>query len=502
MSRAPSTARTIKALLRLRWQMVRRPRTRRLAAVGAGAVLGLLGAALVSGTQAGELLTAQVATVLAVMLLTFPVLAFLTGVAAGGGTEIVPSSQLVAYPISTNALFAGSVVLAPLNLPLAVQALLILGLSSYLAGPGPTAALGLAGGLGYVVAATLAGLALSWVFTGVRATWRGRRSTEAVGGALVALGVVLAAAGAVTTDGIADAFAVVVVGLLQPDATTRSLWVLGMAAVAAAGVLGGRRAAAWSAMRREDKHTNREARRHRRRPRRDSTFLTVLRVDLASIWRSRPVRRGILLLTVVPGLATLVSPQPWDALLLIPGLLATGAALLFGVNAFALDGGGALWLESTPRSHLLAFTAKAVATGLVVTGVVVAAVAMAALRPRGDLSATTVAAFVLCIAASVVWAVAIGARQSLVRPFRADLRDPRDTPAPPLVMTVHSARLIAVQLAIGVAYLIAARLAAPAGLALLTVLALTPAGLHLWGSARRWLEPSSRCLVVMKVAAG
>ena len=42
----------------------------------------------------------------------------------------------------------------------------------------------------------------------------------------------------------------------------------------------------------------------------------------------------------------------------LPGLVASGGALLFGVNAWCLDGRGALWRESLPVAPATVFTAR------------------------------------------------------------------------------------------------------------------------------------------------
>ena len=74
----------------------------------------------------------------------------------------------------------------------------------------------------------------------------------------------------------------------------------------------------------------------------------MLATDRASVWRSPSLRRGLLVLGILPGAVAAVAGLDWPSLVLLPGLVAAGAGLLFGVNAFCLDGTGAVWLASLP----------------------------------------------------------------------------------------------------------------------------------------------------------
>ena len=44
---------------------------------------------------------------------------------------------------------------------------------------------------------------------------------------------------------------------------------------------------------------------------------------------------------------------------ILPGLVASGGALLFGVNAWCLDARGVLWRESLPAGPRQVFAARA-----------------------------------------------------------------------------------------------------------------------------------------------
>ena len=54
------------------------------------------------------------------------------------------------------------------------------------------------------------------------------------------------------------------------------------------------------------------------------------------------------MLALMPGLIAFGGQLGWDRLTILPGLVASGAALLFGVNTWCLDARGALWRESLP----------------------------------------------------------------------------------------------------------------------------------------------------------
>ena len=87
-------------------------------------------------------------------------------------------------------------------------------------------------------------------------------------------------------------------------------------------------------------------------------YRQLVRTDRASVWRSTALRRGIYVLALLPGVVAAAVGLDWASLVLLPGLVAAGAGLLFGVNAFCLDGSGALWLSSLPHPPALAFWAK------------------------------------------------------------------------------------------------------------------------------------------------
>ena len=98
--------------------------------------------------------------------------------------------------------------------------------------------------------------------------------------------------------------------------------------------------------------------------------------------------------------------------------------------------------------------------------------------------------------------VATSMHLSVTRPHRADLRGPRDTPAPPGTMAVYSARLAVVTTTVGLMFS-----AASFGRSVIPPMVLT-LGLLAWAAfswsrtRRRWSDPVVRARVVTTVAAG
>ena len=90
-----------------------------------------------------------------------------------------------------------------------------------------------------------------------------------------------------------------------------------------------------------------------------SDFAALLRIDRASVLAvaADAPRPGRPRLCARPGRDR--RRPAVDPVIVLPGLVASGGALLFGVNAWCLDARGALWRESLPVSAGLAFTVRA-----------------------------------------------------------------------------------------------------------------------------------------------
>ena len=134
---APMTGVQLPALVRLRWQMVRAERVRVGLLVLAACVPGLLCAAVIAGQLAPRSRSFDVTVLGPTAFLGFAVLSLVAPLAAGGGNELFPPEQLVAYPIRPATHFFESLLVAPLNLAWMSQFVLLFGMTSFVTGPAP-----------------------------------------------------------------------------------------------------------------------------------------------------------------------------------------------------------------------------------------------------------------------------------------------------------------------------------------------------------------------------
>jgi len=185
---------------------------------------------------------------------------------------------------------------------------------------------------------------------------------------------------------------------------------------------------------------------------------------------------------------------------ILPGLVGSGAALLFGVNAWCLDARGALWRESLPARPSTVFSARVLVLSewlLVASGITLVLASLRAGLPAAHeltaLLCTWVVVTVQVVAASMRW--------SANRPFSVDMRSARATPAPPVVMVGYSARLALSTTLTGLVF---------SGLARLPYWNLSIAvaiPFLAWSLARlmfvhrAWLNPFERARIITTVAA-
>jgi hypothetical protein len=152
------------------------------------------------------------------------------------------------------------------------------------------------------------------------------------------------------------------------------------------------------------------------------------------------MRRGLAVLAVGPGVVALAGDLTWSQMTILPGLVASGGALLFGVNAWCLDNRGSLWRESLPVSPAAVFAARAwVLTEFLLVASLTTMV-LAGLR-AGPPSPAELAALLCTWVVVVLQVVSSAMRWSSRRPFAVDLRSARATPAPPVVMVGYSTKL-------------------------------------------------------------
>jgi len=514
------------ALFSLRWRMVRSRKVRIGLLILAAVTLGILVMAIASSatvplgrpssgtlsatdlmTRSGPVdRTGEIAALLPSMMLAFGLFCIIAPLSAGGGTELIPEAELVAYPVRVPTLVKLSLILTPLNIAWYLQVLVLVAATSYaVRGPGgPHLPLGVL--IMFMVACTAIGQALGWSLVGVRRTRTGRRSTWVLLGIalLVAGWVIVTDRGAALLDS-APTKRVLAAQLraAQVDLPGTAPVFLVLLVAAFIGYAASVRIASWALRRPGDLGVDGPlARPVRRRPMARDVETALRRVDRASVWRSAPLRRGLLVLAVLPVAAAVIASLPWSSIALLPPLVSSGAALLFGVNALSLDGSGALWISTLPHDPDLVLRSKARVVTEVVGGAVLLVLVGASLRA----SAAPSLQDLLCVVGASISCTAIVVAScmhlSVTRPHRAELRGPRDTPAPPGTMAIYSARLAGATTTVGLVFSIATF-----GGVWVVPVALT-AGLVLWAAwswsrtRRLWAQVPRRAFVVSTVASG
>jgi hypothetical protein len=225
-------------------------------------------------------------------------------------------------------------------------------------------------------------------------------------------------------------------------------------------------------------------------------------VDRASVWRSTSLRRGCLVLAALPGGVAMLAHPTWISLTLLPGLVAAGAGLLFGVNAFCLDGGGAVFVATQPHDPSATLVAKLLITAQTCFVAVLLAVVLAATQVREEPSAAELLALVGSVVGTTMLVVAACGRLSVDRPHKADLRGPRDTPAPPATMAVYSLRLALGTTWAGLAFAGAGGSGSVTAAAAACVAVLAIAARSLVRTLVNWRSEAVRARVVTTVAFG
>lgn len=430
------------------------------------------------------------------------VIAVVAAAASGGGRELLPREQAVAFPVSPATDHLGALLMAPLNIAWLLQAWTLLGATSYVVGPKWQLVLAQVPVLLWLVAATSIAQVAAWFIEWLR---RGPHGVLAVRSLIVLVAGSLAAL--ILTDEL--------VPLLDHSPTVRitigvlygadgQVWpwlqvvtvllVIGFAAVAL-GALVARAVAGRPA------HDELREESSVRQPRANplSDFVALVRTDRVGIWRSVPLRRGLAVLALLPGLVALAGGLEWSMLSILPGLVASGGALLFGVNSWCLDGRGALWRDSLPVPPKLVFVSRVVVLVEVLLLATGLTLLMGSLR-AGLPTASQLVGVLCCAAVVTVQVVATSLRWSVRRPFAVDLRSARATPAPPVVMVGYSARLALTTTLTGMVFGAASYGSWPWPVLLALPFLLFSAA-KLVATADAWADPEVRSRVVATVAS-
>ena len=190
----------------------------------------------------------------------------------------------------------------------------------------------------------------------------------------------------------------------------------------------------------------------------------------------------------------------WSTVIILPGLTASGAALLFAVNAWCLDGKGMVWRETLPVSAADVFAARATVIAECMVAVSGVTVLLAVVR-NGLPPLVTGRCVRACWLVVVLQILATTMTWSICAPYSVDLSSPRATPAPHASMAGYAGKL---SLATTMTALLFTGVSATP-FAWLPLAVAVP--FVLWSLARlrrarrRWLAPAERARVVLTVAA-
>jgi len=507
---ATAAAGQLRPLVSLRWHMVRAPRARRALLGALLLVPTLCVGAVAAGLLAPTGAETEVAILTPSILLAFLGLAILAPLAAGGGTELYPPDQLVAFPIRPSTVFRGSLLLAPLNLAWLLQVLAALGLTTYVvSGPGldgSASALTAAAVtmLIYVAVVTVIGQSVAWLVVGLRQTRRGRFGCWAVLGAFGLLTLALLKTGTLARALDRAPTRRVYFTALFPAQGHWGLWAVRLGLLVLLGalcVLVGERCCRWALDRPGDAATAPESRIRTRRPLPHDQRRALVVLTRRGIWRSRSLRRGMLVLGLLPGAVLATAGVGWDSLLLLPGLVAAGAGMLFGINAFCLDATGATWLATLPHEPSTTFWSRAQVVAEVCAVTVLVAVTAGAFRAPAP-SLTQLTCFIAVLVVAVLRASATCMYLSVTRPHRAQLLGPRDAPAPPGAMAVYSVRLATSAALVGVVFTAIAELHSVALALVVSAAFVLLSARSLLRTSRLWADDAVRARVVATVASG
>jgi hypothetical protein len=422
-----------------------------------------------------------------------------SAIASGGGRELISREQASPYPISPTTDHLGALVLAPLNIAWLVQSWTLLGAVAYSA-PGHVLPYTQVVIVLWILFSTALGQVLAWTMEAIR---RGPFGIAITRGLLVSLG---AAAGIVQVTGHTSelldrvptlwVFVSALGGWSWRWSLTVALLVAGFLVAVVAGAV----PAHWAARRMPRDETRMETNQCQPRPLPRSVLGILVRTDRGSVWRSVPMRRGILVLALGPGVVALFGDLQWEQMMILPGLVTSGGALLFGVNAWCLDGRGALWRENLPAAPTTLFDARAWVLTEFLGVASLITVLVGALR-AGVPNSEQFAALVATLVVVTLQVVGASLRWSLKHPYPVDLRSARATPAPPVAMVGYSARLATCTTVTGMIFMGCAHvpnwhlsllIAMPCALWSATRLVVT---------RRRWEDPVVRARVVSTVAA-
>lgn len=502
-------ARDTAYLLRFRARTVRR---RGAAAAGVTVALGLtvLFAVFPSRLDAGgssqvaELLDQLVTSLegnLPVVFAGVFLLAIGSAMSSGGGRELLSRSEAAIHPISPLTEHLGALALTPLNLAWLIQVWGLLTTTALVVPPDRLVGAQVVV-VAWVVAATALGQVVGWSVEGVRRTPHGVVIVRVGSGVVAAIFGLLHLTGRLrpAIDALPTTWLV--------EAMATDAWVVAVGsllAVTVAAVWLGGAPARWALGLPPREELRVESGVHEARPvpepRWGSLELALMRrLDRGSVWRSVGMRRGLMVLGLGPGLVAFVAGLQWSSVMLLPGLAASGAALLFGVNAWCLDGRGMVWRETLPVSPSAVFDARTLVIGECLAAVSAVTIALALLR-NGLPPFGTGLAVATCWLVVVVQVLAISMSWSVRSPYGVDLSSPRATPAPHGAMAGYAGRLSLVTTMTGILFTALVELPWTWAPVAVGAVFLAWSTRRLVRTRRRWLMPVERARIALTVSA-
>lgn len=486
-------------LLRFRVGTVRH---RGLSALGVVLMLGVTAAIAIGPAYhpdaGGPDAALDVLVVLPTALAGFIVLAVISAAASGGGRELIPRDPASVHPISPTTDHLGALLLAPLNIAWLLQAWALMGATAFAVGSGQVYQAQVIVLL-WLAAGTAFAQVLAWTLEGVRRVPHGIVGVRML--TVVVLGVAL---GLQLTDRMISIFDQLptrwfVSGMVDVSV---SRWLASVGVVLAALIVLAALGAvpAHIAAHRVPRDELRvESGQYAARPLPRSDLAAMVRTDRGSVWRAVPMRRGVVVLAVGPGIVAVLGDLQWSSMTILPGLVASGGALLYGVNAWCLDSRGALWRESLPVEPRTVFDARAFVLAEFLLVASLLTVAVAGIR-AGVPSLPEVSALVATLVVVTVQVVGASMRWSFKRPYAVDLRSSRATPAPPSMMIAYSARLAVSTTVTGLFFSALSRSDDWSLSLLFAVTMLAWSGIRLSRVRRLWSDAPQRARVITTVA--
>ena len=395
--------------------------------------------AFIQGAGSGEDYALDALLLLPTTMAGVMALTVASAVASGGGRELLSREHGMVFPVSATTDHLGALLLAPLNIAWLIQAWALLALTAY-GVERPSLVAAQLGMVVWIAAATAVGQVVAWTVEGIRRSQHGIVVVRALGIGLASAAAALQVSGNLgrALDGLQTRW--LVVGLVD-GLSVRWLASVGVMLLLFVGaVVLGAWPATLAARRppRDELKVETGSYPARRLPR--SPYASLVRTDRGSVWRAVPMRRGLAVLAVGPGLVALAGDLTWSQMTILPGLVASGGALLFGVNSWCLDNRGALWRESLPVSPATVFAARAWVLTEFLLVASFTTIVLAGLR-AGVPTAAELAALMCTWVVVVLQVVSSAMRWSSKRPFAVDLRSARATPAPPVQMVGYSTKL-------------------------------------------------------------